>query len=85
MELYYSPKFIRSYKKLPKRIKNLAEKKETLFIKNPFNKSLETHKLHGDFVGFLAFSVNKNYRIVFDFIDESVVRFYDVGTHDIYR
>jgi len=85
MELYYSSKFIRSYKKLPTRIKNLAEKKEKLFIKNPFNKSIETHKLHGDFIGFWAFSVNKNYRIVFDFLAENIVRFYDIGTHDIYK
>lgn len=85
MELYYSSKFIKSYKKLPKRIKSLSEKKETFFTKDPFNKSLETHKLHGDFVGFWAFSVNKNYRIVFDFLAENVVRFYDIGTHDIYK
>jgi addiction module RelE/StbE family toxin len=70
---------------LPQRIKDLAEKKETIFIKEPFSKMLETHKLHGEFTGFLAFSVNKSYRIVFDFIDENTVRFYDIGTHDIYK
>lgn len=85
MELYYSPKFIRSYKKLSKRIKSLTEKKEKVFIKDPFDKSMGTHKLHGDFVGFWAFSVNKSYRVVFDFLAENIVRFYDIGTHDIYK
>ena len=85
MELYYSPKFIKSYSRLPQRIKSLAEQKEKIFTKDYFNKILQTHKLHGDFVGFWAFSVNRNYRIVFDFIGENVIRFYDIGTHDIYK
>ena len=85
MELYYSPKFIKSYNKLPQRIKILAEKKEKVFIKEPFNRVLETHKLHGDFAGFWTFSVNRIYRVVFDLLGENTVRFYDIGTHDIYK
>ncbi len=85
MELYYSSKFVKSYSKLSQRIKNLAEKKEKVFIKDPFNETLKTHKLRGDFVGFWAFSVNRGYRIIFDFLDENMVRFYDIGTHDIYK
>ena len=85
MELYYSSKFIKSYRRLPQRIKSLAESKEKVFNKDPFNKILQTHKLHGDFAGFWALSVNRSYRIVFDFLGENVVRFYDIGTHDIYK
>ena len=85
MEVYYSSKFVKSYRKLPQRIKDLVEKKVGVFIKNPFSEILKTHKLHGDFNGFWAFSVNKNYRIIFDFFGENVVRFYDIGTHGIYK
>jgi len=85
MELYYSPKFIKSFRKLSTDIKILAEKKEKIFVKNPRDPRLRTHKLHGDFAGFLAFSVNKNYRIIFDFLGENIVRFYDIGTHEIYK
>jgi len=85
MELYYSPKFIKSYNKLPQRIKVLAEKKEKIFVKEPFNRAFKTHKLHGDFAGFWAFSVNRIYRVVFDFLRENSIRFYDIGTHDIYK
>ena len=85
MKLYYSTKFVQSYRKLPQRIKNLAEKKEEVFIKDPFSEILKTHKLHGDFVEFWVLSVNRSYRIIFDFLGENVVRFYDIGTHDIYK
>lgn len=84
MELYYSPKFVKSYKKLPKKIKDLAQKKIQLFIGDRHDPLLRAHKLHGDFAEFSAFSVNSKYRIVFDFFDENIVRFYDIGTHDIY-
>ena len=85
MELYYSAKFLKSYQKLPERLKALAEKKIDLFITDRFHSSLQVHKLHGNFVGFLSFSVNKNYRVIFDFLDKNIIRFYDIGTHDIYK
>ena len=31
MEIFYSPKFLKTYKKIPSRIKMLAEKKEKIF------------------------------------------------------
>ena len=84
MKIIYSPNFARSYKKLPEKIKILAEKKEKIFRKNPFDKSLETHKLHGRLKDFWAFSINYQYRIIFDFADENAVHFHTVGKHDIY-
>jgi len=85
MQLYFSARFIKSFRKLPDKIKSLAEKKEKIFIKNPFDRRLGTHKLHDEFDGFLSFSVNRSYRIIFDFLDGDIVRFYDIGTHDIYK
>jgi len=84
MKIIYSPNFRRSYKKLPEKIKILAEKKERVFRKNPFDKSLETHKLHGRLKDFWSFSINNRYRIIFEFTDENTVHFHTVGGHDIY-
>ena len=47
MEIRYSSKFKRQYKKLSKEVKVHAEKREVLFRKNPFDSRLKTHKLHG--------------------------------------
>ncbi len=85
MKIFYSPTFKKRYKKLPEEIKLQAEKKEVLFRKNLFYSSLGTHKLHGRMQSLYAFWINKEYRIIFEFIDENVVRFHVVGKYDIYK
>jgi len=85
MKILYLPKFAKQYKKLPLQVKLQAEKKENIFRRNPFDKSLNTHKLKGELVGFWSFSIDYSYRIIFDFQDEKTVRFYYVGDHSIYK
>ncbi|MBM3256605.1 MAG: type II toxin-antitoxin system mRNA interferase toxin, RelE/StbE family [Candidatus Moranbacteria bacterium] len=85
MKILYLPKFAKQYKKLPLQVKLQAEEKEKVFRNNPFDKSLKTHKLKGELVGFWSFSINYSYRIIFDFQDEKTVRFYYVGDHSIYK
>lgn len=85
MKIYYLPKFAKQYKKLPLKIKIQAEKREKIFRKNPFDKALKTHKLRGELEGFWSFSINYSHRIIFDFKDEEIIRFYYVGDHRIYK
>lgn len=85
MKIYYTNKFISSYKKLPEAIKVESETKEKLFKKDPFEPSLKTHKLTGRLKGYWAFSINNKYRIIFDFIKNNEVVFHKAGTHNIYR
>ena len=84
MRIRYSPKFARQYKKLPQEIKEQAEKKETIFRKNPFDQRLRTHKLHGSQADFYSFSVTYSYRVMFSFEKGEEVVFYEIGDHDIY-
>ena len=85
MQIFYSLTFKKRYKKLPKEIKLQAQRKEGLFRKSPFNSSLGTHKLHGRMQSLHAFWINKDYRIILEFIDEDIIRFHTVGKHDIYE
>ena len=86
MRIIYSPKFFRQYKKLPKEIKILAEEKEKVFRKNPFDSVLDTHKLHGRLRDFWSFSIDVRYRIIFEFGDNNdIVYFYFVGDHSVYK
>lgn len=85
MQIYYSSKFEREYKKLPKRIKELAEEKEDVFRKNPFNEKLETHKLHGRLHGLWAFWIDHKNRVIFEFAEKDVVWFHSVGDHSVYK
>ncbi len=84
MQIIYSPKFKREYKKLSPEVKDRAEKKEPLFRKNPFHPSLKTHKLSGYLEGFWAFSIDYKNRVIFEFSKEDIVYFHSVGDHDIY-
>ena len=86
MEIIYSPKFAREYRKLPKDVKSLAEKQEVIFRKDPFDPKLKTHKLKGKFSSFLSFSIGYKYRIIFEFSkNKKTVYFHTVGNHDIYQ
>mgnify|MGYP001572374193 CR=1 FL=1 len=84
MNIDYSPNFKRQYKKLPLVTRDLAKKKIKMFITDPFDSALKTHKLHGILDGYWAFSVDARYRIVFGFI-ANTARFHRIGDHTIYR
>ncbi len=86
MQIFYSSKFAREYKKLPEKIKDLAEQRELVFRKNPFDTILGAHKLHGKLKDFWSFAIGYNYRIIFEFKkDKGTVYFHSVGDHEIYQ
>jgi len=86
MEIIYSTKFAREYKKLPTEIKKIAEHNEPIFRANPFDSRLKTHKLKGKFSEFLSFSIGHKYRIIFEFSeDKKTIYFLSAGDHDIYQ
>ena len=85
MKIRVTSKFKKSFKKLPKFVKESAEEKEKIFRANPFDSRLDTHKLHGKYKDYWAFSVIGQYRIMFAFVNSECVDFVNIGTHDIYR
>lgn len=85
MKIYYSSKFEREYKKLPIKVKDLAEKKEKVFRLDPFDSSLKTHKLTGKLKDFWSFSIDESNRIIFEFAEKNIVWFHAVGSHEIYK
>lgn len=85
MQIYYSSKFAREYKKLPKKIKEGAVGKEVIFRNNPFDSRLDTHKLSGRLKEYWAFSINNTYRIIFEFAKKNTIWFHSVGDHSIYQ
>lgn len=80
-----TPRFEKNFKNLPRNLKEKATKKILQFEKDPDYPSLKTHKLKGDLEGLWAFSINRDYRVMFRFIKKSEVIYYDIGTHDIYK
>jgi mRNA-degrading endonuclease YafQ of YafQ-DinJ toxin-antitoxin module len=84
MEILYSPKFSRQYKKLTREIKEKFEEKEIIFRSNPFDSSLKTHKLNGELKDYWSFSINYEIRVIFIFHDADTIRLELIGDHDIY-
>ena len=82
---HVTPHFERQFDALAKNVQKSAARKLLLFEANPYHPSLDTHKLKGALKDFWAFSVNKNFRILFRFLKNNEVIYYDVDTHDIYR
>lgn len=85
MKIYYTDKFAKAYKKLPKQVKLATEAKEKIFLNNPFDPRLKTHKLRGDLKDSYSFSVSYHWRIVFHFEKSDIVVVDAIGTHAIYR
>jgi mRNA-degrading endonuclease YafQ of YafQ-DinJ toxin-antitoxin module len=86
MNIVYSPRFARDYKKLPNDIKDIAEENEVIFRNNPLNPRLKTRKLKGRLSGFLSFSIGYRYRVIFELShDGKTAYFHLVGNHDIYQ
>lgn len=87
MDICLTSKFKKAYKHLPKQIKERAKEKEKIFRENPFSPILETHRLHGKYKDYWAFSIDKFYRIMLQFLDatKTKVAFINVGTHEIYK
>ncbi|MBU1089960.1 type II toxin-antitoxin system YoeB family toxin [Patescibacteria group bacterium] len=56
-----------------------------MFRSNPFDPILKTHKLRGKFSYFWAFSITHSHRVMFEFRENGVAVFIDIGDHSIYE
>lgn len=82
MKIRTTSYFERRYKKLPLLIKKKAVEREKIFIENPFDFRLDTHKLHGKKKEEWAYSIDYHYRISFIFVEKEEILYTNVGTHD---
>ena len=79
-----SSRFRKAFKKLPKRVRDKTKEREKIFRTDPFDRRLDTHKLHGKYKEYWAFTIVDQYRIMFTFAESNIIDFVDVGTHKIY-
>ena len=83
--VHIAPRFFKSFAKLSATVQALATEKDAWFRANPFDPRLRTHKLKGALAGAWAYSVTHSHRVLFRFLDDDEVLYYDIGTHDVYR
>jgi mRNA-degrading endonuclease YafQ of YafQ-DinJ toxin-antitoxin module len=84
-KIYYSSKFLRALKSLPKELKPTVVEREAIFRKDCFDSRLKTHKLSGKYKEHWSFSIDFSYRIMFKFLTDTEVLFENVDDHTIYR
>lgn len=70
---------------MPRFVKDAFLEKEGVFLDDPFLPTLETHKLHGKYKDYWAFTVIGQYRVMFQFLEDEDVGLVNILTHDIYR
>ena len=83
--IHIPPDFEKTFLRLPKSIQGLANRKDQWFRRDAFDPRLRTHKLKGELSAYWAYSVNRQYRVLFRFLGPHEVIYYDIGTHEIYR
>jgi len=85
IKILYDPSFKRAYKK---RIDAGSERearfrsKLGMFMNDPFDSSLRTHKLAGKLKDYWSFSIEYDLRVIFYFEDAETAVLVDLGTHD---
>ena len=85
IEVGFSASFKRAFKK---RLKNQADteakfwKTVEMFVNDPYDPRLKTHKLSGQLKDLWSFRVEYDVRVIFYFVEETKVVFVDIGTHD---
>jgi mRNA-degrading endonuclease YafQ of YafQ-DinJ toxin-antitoxin module len=75
--------FTRQYKRVPSEIQELAEAQERIFRADTFDPRLHTHKLSGRLKDLWVFSVTRDIRIVFEFLEADEVLFHSIGRHEV--
>lgn len=86
MEVSFSSSFKKIFKKRIKssEIENEFWIKVELFIHDPFDASLKTHKLSGKLKDLWSFTIGYDFRVVFYFTKDKPKKavFVDIGTHN---
>ena len=85
IEVAFSPIFEGNFRKRCKGKTYLEEKfwqRLEIFLQDPFDSRLRTHKLTGKLRELWSFSVEYDMRVIFYFVTETQVVFVDIGTHD---
>jgi mRNA-degrading endonuclease YafQ of YafQ-DinJ toxin-antitoxin module len=88
IEILYTKKFLRQFKKLEPALQDVAIQCENIFRISPYDRQLATHKLSGNLSRYWSFSISRSHRIIFRFLeegDDTTVVFVAIGDHDIYK
>ena len=83
-KIAFSSSFKKAFKKKLKsnpQVEEVFWEKVDIFLSDPFDQRLRTHKLSGKLKNLWSFSLGYDYRVIFYFEGEQAI-FIDIGSHD---
>lgn len=80
IEIRYSQKFKKQFKKLPEFAVNKFEERLQLFLKEPNHPALRNHKLSGNYKNQRSINITGDYRLIFT-KTEATLDLEAIGTH----
>lgn len=81
MQIEYSKKFIKEFKKCPSNVKANFKIRLELFINDECHPILNNHCLTGELKSYRSINISGDWRAIFQEIDDEVVYFVAIGTH----
>lgn len=86
IRVVYGVTFLKSARKLPKKLKIKLAELVTHLQNNPFDSSLHTKYLSGQLAGLLSFRITRDWRVIFRFIEPDLIQLIEVANRkNIYR
>ena len=82
LQITYSDRFQKYYKKLTKQEQDQFKQKLRLFVSNPYHPSLRTKHIQGS-DNLFEFSVNMDIRVVWHYDGDNLVVLMDIGHHNV--
>lgn len=81
MYFVFHKNFKKQYKKLPQKIKDTFKKRLSLFLRDPFDSTLNNHPLSGDRNGQWSFNVTGDWRAIYVWDNKNTVILLEINTH----
>lgn len=81
MKYHLHKSFVKTYRKLPEKLRKTVKEKLVLFCEEPFLQELNNHTLSGKYQNHRSININGDYRAVYKNLSEKEVIFVSLGTH----
>lgn len=81
MKYHLHKSFVKSYRKLPKKLRKVVKEKLILFCEDLFIHELNNHALSGKYKGYRSINISGDYRAIYREIQKKEVVFVILGTH----
>jgi len=86
MKIEYHRKFLKSFAKLPNKIKSRFYERLRLFANDQYNLLLENHSVEPIYPHMRSINITGDYRALFEVIGDSNIEFMRIGTHsELYK